>query len=229
MDHPTPLQRIATLEGNVNWLKKQLATPSPASPQASRSRRRPKGPLPQWTGGSLLLAQLQRRHPEALQAYEQPAALARDKNGRLSLAVDEAAAPLVFVVTPPDGDALLYPTADAPDWLMEGALIRGLFALPDDPDGLPLKLEQPARFIAARQGEEWVFHSKGALVPTAASRRQAEEERRQQGRWEELIRKQAQQASDLRALKEQVANLERALQRLCQLHAAVAQPNLQEP
>ena len=225
MDHPTPLQRIAILEGNVARLEQQQAT-SPSAPlQAGTSRRR----LPQWTGGSLLLAQLQRRHPEALYAYEQPAALATDKNGRVSLAIDEAAAPFVFVVTSPDGDALLYPAVDAPDWLMETALIRGLFVLPGDPNGLPLKLEQPARFIAARQGEEWVFHSQGALVPTAASRRQAEEDRRQRGLWEELIRKQAQQAGDLRALKEQVANLERALQRLCQLHAAVAQPTPEEP
>lgn len=225
MDHPTPLQRIATLEGHVAWLEQQMATPSPAPSQGSRSRQR----LPLWTGGSLLLAQLQRRHPEALQAYEQPAALARDKNGRLSLAIDQAATPFVFVVIPPDGDALLYPAVDAPDWLMETALIRGLFALPGDPDGLPLKLEQPARFIAARQGEEWVFHSQGALVPTAASRRQAEEDRRQRGLWEELIRKQAQQASDLRALKEQVTNLERALQRLCQLQDSVARPTPEEP
>lgn len=225
MDHPTPLQRIATLEGRVAWLEQQQATPPSAPLQAGTSKRR----LPQWTGGSLLLAQLQRRHPEALQAYEQPAALATDKNGRVSLAIDEAAAPFVFVVTPPDGDALLYPAVDAPDWLTETALIRGLFALPGDPNGLPLKLEQPARFIAARQGEEWVFHSQGALVPTAASRRQAKEDKRQRGLWEELIRKQAQQASDLRALKEQVANLERAQQRLCQLHAAVAQPTPEEP
>ncbi|HBP54282.1 MAG TPA: hypothetical protein DD643_08130 [Synechococcus sp. UBA8638] len=177
----------------------------------------------------MLLAQLQRRHPEVLQAYEQPAALATDKNGRVSLAVDKAAAPFVFVVTPPDGDALLYPAADAPDWLTETALIRGLFALPGDPNGLPLKLERPARFIAARQGEEWVFHSRGELVPTVASRRQAEESRRQQKRWEELIRQQRQQASDLQALQAQVASLERALQRLCQIQNAVAQTTPQEP
>lgn len=225
MDHPTPLQRLATLEGNVARLEQQQATPPPVPSQGGTSRRR----LPRWTGGSLLLAQLQRRHPEVLQAYEEPAALATDKNGRVSLAVDEAAAPFVFVVTPPDGDALLYPAADAPDWLMETALIRGLFALPGDPDGLPLKLEQPARFIAARQGEEWVFHSRGELVPTVASRRQAEEDRRQQRRWEELIRQQRQQASDLRVLKEQVANLERALERLCQLQEAVVETTPQEP
>ncbi|KKZ13111.1 MAG: hypothetical protein TE42_01700 [Candidatus Synechococcus spongiarum SP3] len=225
MDHPTPLQRLAILEGNVARLEQQQATPSPAPPQAGSSSRR----LPQWTGGSLLLAQLQRRHPEVLQAYEQPAALATDKNGRVSLAVDEAAAPFVFVVTPSDGDALLYPAADAPDWLMETALIRGLFALPGDSNGLPLKLERPARFIAARQGEEWVLHSRGELLPTASSRRQAEEDRRQQRRWEELTRQQRQQASDLHALKGQVASLERALQRLCQLQEAVVETTPQEP
>ena len=226
MDHPTPLQRLATLEGNVARLERQQATPpTPAPSQSGPSRRR----LPQWTGGSLLLAQLQRRHPEVLQAYEQPAALATDKNGRVSLAIDEAAAPFVFVVTSPDGDALLYPAADAPDWLMEGSLTRGLFALPADPHGLPLKLERPARFIAARQGEEWVFHSQGELLPTASSRRQAEENRRQQGLWQELIRQQRQQAIDLQVLKEQAASLERALQRLCQLQGAVAQTTPQEP
>ena len=225
MDHPTPLQRLATLEGNVARLEQQQATPPPApSPLASPGRR-----LHQWTAGSLLLAQLQRRHPEALQAYEQPAALATDKNGRVSLAIDEAAAPFVFVVTPPDGDALLYPAAAAPDWLMETALIRGLFALPVDPNGLPLKLERPARFIAARHGEEWVFHSQGELVPTVASRRQAEEDRQQQRRWEELVRQQRQQASDLQVLKEQAANLERALQHLCRIQNAVAQSTPQEP
>ena len=221
MDHPTPLQRIATLEGNVDRLEQQLATPTPS--QASRSRQRP-----WWTGGSLLLVQLQRRHPEVLQAYEQPADLTRDKNGRLSLTI-AAAAHFVFVVTP-DGDALLYPVADAPDWLTEGTLIRGLFVLPDDPAGLPLKLERPARFIVARPGEEWVFHSQGALALVPAdSRKQAEEDKRQRRLWEELTRKQAQQDSDLRVLKERVANLERALQRLCQLHAAVAPTTPQEP
>lgn len=226
MDHPhPPLQRLAALEGKVAWLEQQQATPPPAPPQAAPSRRR----LPQWTGGSLLLAQLQRRHPEALQAYEQPAALATDKNGRVSLAVDDAAAPLVFVVTPPDGDALLYPAADAPDWLLEGSLVRGLFALPADPNGLPLKLERPARFIAARQGEEWVLHSQGELVPTVASRRQAEEDRRQQRRWEELVRQQRQQAIDLQVLKEQAANLERALEHLCRIQNAVAHTTPQEP
>ena len=224
MDHPTPLQRLAVLEGNVARLEQQ-ATPPPAPSQTSPAKRR----LPQWTGGSLLLAQLQRRHPEVLQAYEQPAALATDKNGRVSLAVDKAAARFVFVVTPPDGDALLYPAADAPDSLTETALIRRLFALPGDPNGLPPKLEQPARFIAARQGEEWVFHSRGELVPTVTSRRQAEESRRQQKRWEELIRQQRQQASDLQALQAQVASLERALQRLCQIQDAVAQTTPQEP
>ncbi|MCY4236089.1 MAG: hypothetical protein OXE74_07330 [Cyanobacteria bacterium MAG CAR2_bin_4] len=225
MDHPTPLQRLATLEGNVARLEQQQTTPPPAPSQTGPSRQR----LPRWTGGSLLLAQLQRRHPEVLQAYEQPAALATDRNGRVSLAVDEAAAPFVFVVTPPDGDALLYPAADAPDWLVETALIRGLFALPGDADGLPVKLERPARFIAARPGEEWVFHSQGEMVPTIASRRQAEENRRQRRLWEDLIRQQRQQASDLQVLKEQVANLERALQRLCQLQNAVAQATPHEP
>ncbi|SAY38939.1 hypothetical protein [Candidatus Synechococcus spongiarum] len=225
MDHPTPLQRLATLEGNVARLEQQQTTPPPAPSQADTSKRR----LPQWTGDSLLLAQLQRRHPEALQAYEQPADLAMNKNGRVSLAIDKAAAPFVFVVTPPDGDALLYPAADPPDWLLEGSLIRGLFALPGDPHGLPLKLERPARFIAARQGEEWVFHSQGELVPTVASRRQAEEKRRQQERWEELIRRQQQQAIDLKALKEQVAVLDRALQRLCRIQNAVARTTPQEP
>ena len=221
MDHPTPLQRIATLEGNVDRLEQQLTTPTP--PQAGRSRQRP-----WWTGGSLLLAQLQRRHPEVLKAYEQPADLTRDRNGRLSLTIAAASPFFVFVVTP-DGDALLYPTADAPDWLMEGALIRALFVLPDDPDGLPLKLERPARFIAARPGEEWVFHNRGALALIPAdSGKQAEEDKRQRRLWEELTRKQAQQNSDLRALKEQVANLERALQRLCQLHA-VARTTPEEP
>ena len=226
MDHPTPLQRIAALEGATAQLEQQLAGPAPAPPSQSR---RSKKHLPQWTGGSLLLAQLQRRHPEVLQAYEQPAALATDKNGRLRLGIDEAAAPFVFVVTPPDGDALLYPAVDAPDWLLEGTLIHGLFALPGDPDGRPRKLERPARFIAARQGEEWVLYSKGELVPTATSRRQAEEDMRQRGHWEELIRQQRQQASDLRALKERVASLERALQRLCRLQEAVARTTPQEP
>lgn len=228
MDRPTPLQRIATLEGRVAWLEQQqLVTPPPVPSQVgSGSRQR----FPHWTGGSLLLAQLQRRHPEALQAYEQPAALATDKNGRVGLAVAEAAAPLVFVVTPPDGDALLYPAVDAPDWLMETPLIRGLFALPGgDPNGLPLKLERPARFITARPWEEWVFHGQGELIPTVASRRQTEEDRRQRGLWEDLIRQQRQQASDLRVLKEQVANLERALQRLCQLQAATTRTTPQEP
>jgi len=220
--HPTPLQRIATLEGRVAWLEQQqLVQPPPASSQVGTSKRRLP---PWWTGGSLLLAQLQRRHPEALQAYEQPAALTTDKNERVSLAIAEAAAPFVFVVTPPDGDALLYPAVDAPDWLMETPLTRGLFTLPGDPDSLPLKLERPARFIAARQGEEWVFHSQGELLPTASSGRQAEEDRRQRGLWEKLIRQQQQQASDLCALKEQVANLERALQRLRQLQNAVTNP-----
>ena len=221
---PTPLQRLATLEGNVAWLMKQQ---SPAPSRAGKSRRR----ISQWTGGSLLLAQLQRRHPEALQAYEQPAALATEKNGRIRLAIDKAAAPFVFVVTPPDGDALLYPAADAPDWLMEGADIRKLFALPHAPDGahdLPLKLERPARFIAARQGEEWVFHGKGELLPTIAPRSQAEEDRRQQRLWEDLVRQKGRQASELRALQEKVASLERSVQQLCRLQAAVGRTTPQE-
>ena len=225
METPTPLQRIAALEGTVARLERESARAPLA--QIERSKQC----LPQWTGGSLLLAQLQRRHPEVLQAYEQPAVLAADKNGQLSLAIDEAkAAPLVFVVTPPDGDALLYPAVDAPDWLMEGTLIRGLFELPGDPNGRPLKLQRPARFIAARQGKEWVLCSKGELLPTAASRKQAEaeENRRQQGLLEDLTRQQRQQASDLRALKEQMVNLERALQRLCELRGTVTQTNPQE-
>jgi len=225
MSQPTPLQRIAALEGDVRRLEQQLGTPPPTPPGLGKP-----GAMALWTGGSLLLAQLQRRHPEVLKPYEQPAHLNQDKEGRVILAIAEAGAPpiFVFVVTPSNGDALLYPAVDPPDWLVKRPLTRQLFVLPHLLDNQPCLLEQPARFIAAQQGKEWVFSSQGELIPSTTVPTVEKQRARDNNSLGKLNSEQMQQARELRSLKGHVAALESKLQHLCRLQDAVAQTTPQE-
>jgi hypothetical protein len=162
---PTPLDRLARLERFVEELlqlgphdrRQRLEAPGSALAAASGT-----GGGVVWPAGELLLIRLQRRHPEALQAYEAPVEilLGQGKEGVRICRTDRAS---VFrLVQLRNGDALVYPVAGHQGDLYGQPSFLALFEAVDNPrEGAVLARPALARPISF--GEVWSLESRGRM------------------------------------------------------------------
>lgn len=156
----SPLSRLLRIEAAVEALQNQslslLEDNSNSAPTASRHI---------WPADELLLTRLLRRSPKALLAYSADAELSMSDAGGVVLELSQARS-LFQLCELSNGDAVVWASANAPDWLYRSEAFLNVFKVPNGMvDSTGLAIQKLPLFKPIARGCKWKLLLSGEIFP----------------------------------------------------------------
>lgn len=154
----SPLARLLQLEDAVQ----RLGTAN--LPASVRTQAKDTQPRVTWPCDQLLLTRILRRSPEILKAYQAPAELTGSSDDGIYLYASNTESSFYFGELA-DGNAVVWVSDQAPDWVWQSSVFISLFKCPPISDDSPrLILQELPLFVPISRGESWVMRRQGEMV-----------------------------------------------------------------